>query len=146
MYPSISKRAISKRTRLRTVELTLLVCCLTVSNYGQQPRDTTESKRNTESEKIYEPGGDVKRPKLVHYVEPQFSSHSKEAFVEGTVRISVVVTRDGVPTNCRVVNGLNAEEDLTAIEALKQWRFQPGTKSGQPVSVRVIVEIDFHLL
>jgi TonB family protein len=88
----------------------------------------------------------VKRPKLIHYVEPEFSAKSKEAFVEGTVKISVVVTPEGVPSNYRVLSGLNAAEDRTAVEALKQWRFQPGTKSGQPVNVRVTVEIDFHLL
>jgi periplasmic protein TonB len=97
-------------------------------------------------EKVYEPGGDVKPPKLVHYVEPAFSPKSKEAYVEGTVRISTVVTTAGVATNCRVVSGLNAEEDRTAVDALKQWKFQPGTKSGQAVNVRVTVEVSFHLL
>lgn len=97
-------------------------------------------------EPVYEPGGDVKPPKLVHYVEPAFSPSSKEAFVEGTVRISTVVTREGVATSLRVTSGLNAEEDRTAIEAVKQWKFQPGTKAGQPVNVRVNVEVVFHLL
>jgi TonB family protein len=46
----------------------------------------------------------------------------------------------------RVTNGVSAEEDRTAMEALKQWRFRPGTKNGQPVNVRVTVEVDFHLL
>ena len=95
---------------------------------------------------VYEPGGDVKPPKLVHYVEPAFSPSSKEAFVEGTVRISTVVTRDGDTTDLRVTRGLNAEEDRTAVEAVKQWKFQPGTKAGQPVKVRVNVEVTFHLL
>ncbi len=95
---------------------------------------------------VYQPGKDVKPPKLVHYVEPQFSPSSKEAFVEGTVKISTVVTREGIPTELKIISGLNAKEDETAVEALKQWRFQPGTKAGQPVKVRVTVEVDFHLL
>lgn len=95
---------------------------------------------------VYEPGGEVKAPKLVHYVEPEFSASSKEAFVEGTVKIATVVHVDGKPDQFKIVHGLNAEEDRTAIEALKQWRFSPGTKSGRPVNVRVTVEIDFHLL
>ena len=44
------------------------------------------------------------------------------------------------------MSGLNAEEDRTVIEAVKQRRFEPGTRNGLPVSVRVIVEINFHLL
>jgi TonB family protein len=100
----------------------------------------------TDQDAVYEPGGDVKPPKLVHYVEPAFSPSSKEAFVEGTVRITTVVTRDGDTTDLHVTRGLNAEEDRTAIEAVKQWKFQPGTKAGQPVKVRVNVEVTFHLL
>ena len=96
--------------------------------------------------KVYEPGGDVKAPKLIHYVEPDFSPNSKEAFVEGTVKISTVVTTDGIPTDLHVTSGLNTEEDRTAMEAVKQWRFEPGTKSGHPVNVRVTIEVSFHLL
>ena len=112
---------------------------------GQDSADTKSSKNSPEP-KVYEPGGDVKPPKLVHYVEPDFSPKAKEAFVEGTVKISTVVTTEGVATGLRVISGLNAEEDHSAANAVKQWKFQPGTKSGQPVNVRVTVEVSFHLL
>lgn len=95
---------------------------------------------------VFEPGGPVRAPKLIHYVEPEFSGASKEAFVEGTVKISTVVTTDGMPIKCEVVTGLNAEEDRTAVAALKQWRFKPGTRDGKPVNVHVTVEVAFHLL
>ena len=102
--------------------------------------------KDSSSDPVYQPGKDVKPPKLIHYVEPQFSPSSKEAFVEGTVKISTVVTQNGIPTDLKIISGLNSKEDETAIEALKQWRFQPGSKSGQPVKVRVTVEVEFHLL
>ena len=101
---------------------------------------------DSKDETVYEPGGDVKPPKLVHYVEPKFSPSSKEAFVEGTVKISTIVTRDGLATDLRVISGLNSEEDRNAVEAVKEWRFQPGTKRGEPVKVKVTVEVNFHLL
>jgi TonB family protein len=117
------------------------------------PGWSDDDKKNAKAESnsgnddpVYDPGGDVKPPKLVHYVEPAFSSSSKEAFVEGTVKISTVIATDGKPTEARVVKGLNTDEDRTATEAVMQWRFTPGTKSGKPVKVRVNVEVDFHLL
>jgi len=97
-------------------------------------------------EPVYQPGGDVKPPKLLHYVEPEFSPSSKEAYVEGTVKISTIVTTDGKATDCKVISGLSAEEDRTAMEALRQWTFQPGTKAGTAVKVKITVQIDFHLL
>jgi TonB family protein len=103
-------------------------------------------EKSDSADTVYEPGGDVKPPKLTHYVEPAFSSSSKEAFVEGTVKISTVVTTEGRPTDLHVVRGLNSEEDRTAMDAVTEWRFQPGTKNGRAVKVKVTVEVDFHLL
>jgi TonB family protein len=124
----------------------VLIFALRLYAGAQKEEHKQENKPDTSEEPVYDVGGDVKSPKLVHYVEPAFSPNSKEAFVEGTVKISTVVTKMGDVTNPRVVSGLNAEEDRTAIEALKQWKFQPGTRNGQPVNVRVTVEINFHLL
>ncbi len=111
----------------------------------------SESKEKKDAPKtppppVYTPGGDVKAPKLTHYVEPEFSPASKEAYVEGVVKISTVVTPEGLPTQLVVVTGLNAEEDKTAVKAAQQWRFDPGTKAGKPVHVKVTLEIEFHLL
>jgi TonB family protein len=35
--------------------------------------------------------------------------------------------------------------DEQAINALKQWKFEPGTLKGKPVAVRVRVEMEFNL-
>ena len=105
---------------------------------GEKPKEKDKT--------VYTPGGDVKAPKVVHYVEPQFSSSSKEAFVEGVVKLKTTVTPDGLPSDIEVTKGLNAEENQSAVEAVKQWRFQPGTKAGEPVHVRVSIEIAFNLM
>jgi TonB family protein len=111
---------------------------------NKNDKKATEKPKN--DEKIYVVGGDVKSPKLTHYVEPEFSSSSKEAFVDGVVKIETVVTTEGLPTNLKILSGLNSEEDKTAMDAVKQWRFRPGTKGDTPVNVKVTVEVDFHLL
>jgi outer membrane biosynthesis protein TonB len=40
--------------------------------------------------------------------------------------------------------GLGLEEK--AIEAITQWRFRPGTKDGQAVTVAATIEVNFRLL
>jgi len=109
-----------------------------------------ESKSNEKENKpaptVYTPGGDVKPPKVIHYVEPQFSASSKEAFVEGVVKLKTTVTPEGLPSDIEITKGLNTDKDRTAAEAVKQWRFQPGTKGGEAVHVRVSIEIAFHLM
>jgi TonB family protein len=132
-----------KRAWIATVALALVIstapCRADDDKQKQQVKDPVPQE-------VYEPGATVKAPKLIHYVEPEFSASSKEAFVEGVVKVSTIVTTEGTVSSCQVVRGLNAEEDKTAIKAVKLWRFQPGTKDGKPVNVRVTVEIEFHLM
>ena len=55
-----------------------------------------------------------------------------------------VITSGGVPTALRIVKGLAEEVDRAAIEAVKQWRFEPARKDRKPVAVRVTIEVVFH--
>lgn len=139
MYSNPGKRTLA----VLVTFLVIFIPAFSAVQAGAHDRDT---KSTSTEEAVYEPGGEVKPPKLVHYVEPAFSPKSKEAYVEGVVKISTVVTASGEPTKLQVLKGLNAEEDRTAMEAVQQWRFEPGTRNGHPVNVRVTVEIDFHLL
>jgi TonB family protein len=123
--------------RLFFSTLVLLAFCVVLT--AQQKTDTPK-----DSGEIYTVGGDVKPPKILHYVEPEPSE--QETYVEGTVKIAAVINLDGTPSDLHVVKGLNDSEDKLALEALKQWRFSPGTKDGRPVRVRINVEINFHLL
>jgi TonB family protein len=121
---------------------------LSVSALAEADDSASKDKKSikADADPVYEPGGDVTRPKLVHSVEPAFSTKSNEAFVEGTVTVSAVVTTHGVLTGMQVLKGLNAAQDRSALDALKEWRFEPGTKGGKPVNVRVKIQVDFHLL
>jgi TonB family protein len=124
---------------------TLLLVLAGGAAFALQDSKSNE-KENKSAPTVYTPGGDVKPPKVIHYVEPQFSASSREAFVEGVVKLKTTVTPEGLPSDTQVTKGLNADEDRTAVEAVKQWRFQPGTKGGEAVHVRVGIEIAFHLM
>ena len=131
--------------KIRRIRSAFFCCLLLMSGPCLSAQQKTGDQKSADG-KVYEPGGDVRAPKLVHYVEPEFSSSSKEAFVNGTVKISTIVSGEGLPTDLHVEAGLNADEDKTAVEAVKQWRFKPGTKAGEPVRVKVMVEVNFHLM
>ncbi len=131
---------------LIALELFVTYNPLTARTAGVARPASSDQTVETRAEPVYDPGGDVKSPKLIHYVEPEFASSSEQAFVDGTVKVVTVVTDQGLPTDVHVVKGLNDREDKAAIQAVKQWRFRPGTKAGQSVNVRVTVQIAFHLL
>jgi protein TonB len=45
----------------------------------------------------------------------------------------------------RVERSASHDLDQRAIDAVKQWKFEPATKGGKPVPVHVDVEVSFHL-
>jgi TonB family protein len=94
---------------------------------------------------IYKPGDGVSLPRVVKDVKPKYSPEALRARIQGTVELDCVVEPDGMPREIRVTRSLDPDLDRRAIDALEQWRFRPGTKDGEPVRVRVVVELTFTL-
>jgi periplasmic protein TonB len=97
-------------------------------------------------EQIYDVGGDVKAPRVLHRVIPEFTEKSRDRHVEGSVILAAVVTSKGEPRQIRVQKGVEQDLDEQAVDALKQWQFAPGTKDNKPVATRVSIEIRFNVL
>jgi TonB family protein len=95
-----------------------------------------------EDEKIYTVGNGVTTPRVTHQVDPE---HPARGFrISGTVLIGLVITSKGEPKEVHVVRSLEKDVDDAAVEAVKQWHFDPATKDGKPVAVKMNVEIRFH--
>jgi TonB family protein len=101
---------------------------------------------STAAEEIYNVGGGVSAPRLIHKVEPEYTQEARDADYQGTVVLKLIITKEGVPDRIEVVQGLELGLTEKAIEALEQWRFQAAEKDGKPVNVRATVEINFRLL
>jgi TonB family protein len=84
-------------------------------------------------------------PRLIHNTNPEFSDEARRKKIEGVVTLSLVVDTNGQPTDVQVVTPLGYGLDEKAVEAVKQWTFQPATKYGNPVAMKINVQVDFHL-
>jgi periplasmic protein TonB len=93
----------------------------------------------------YHVGGGVMAPKIVYRVEPEFSDEARKNKWQGVVVLRVIIGTDGRPHEVKVQRSLGMGLDEKAIEAVRQWRFEPGTKNGQPVPVEVSMEVSFRL-
>jgi TonB family protein len=67
----------------------------------------------------------------------KYTDEAKQAGIEGTVVLGLVVSADGRATEIHVVSGLDHGLTAAAIAALKACRFSPGQKNGVPVPVRI---------
>ena len=88
-------------------------------------------------------------PVLIREVKPNYTGDAMRAKLQGIVEMEAVVLADGTidPNRIKITRSLDSTFglDQQAIIAVKQWRFRPGLYKGQPVPVRVNVELTFTL-
>jgi TonB family protein len=88
----------------------------------------------------------VSAPRLIQKTEPRYSDEALKAKLVGTVVLKCVVEADGKPRNFQVLHSLGMGLDENAIDAASGWRFDPGTKGGQPVNTAATIQVNFRLL
>ncbi|HMD71064.1 MAG TPA: energy transducer TonB [Bryobacteraceae bacterium] len=91
-------------------------------------------------------GAGITPPVLIYKKEPEYSPEARKAKYQGTVRLDVEVDASGQVANVKLVRSLGLGLDEKAIEAVRQWKFNPGMKDGKPVAVQTEVEVNFRLL
>src|SRR5215472_14752028 len=79
-------------------------------------------------------GGDVQRSKLIHKVEPTYPEEAIAAHAQGSVLLHIVIGIDGSMKEITVVKG-NSPFVKAALDAVRQWRYQPTLLNDKPVEV-----------
>ena len=95
---------------------------------------------------VFQIGDLVSAPRLIHHVEPSYTEAARKAKLDGTVVLYAVVDEQGMIRDIRVVRGPGMGLEEAALEAVRQWRFEPGRKEGKPVAVATTIEVTFHAL
>ena len=95
----------------------------------------------------YRPGSGVTMPTLLREIKPNYTADAMRAKIQGVVLLECVVLPDGTIGDARIIKSLDKVFGLDeeALKAAKQWRFQPGTRFGEPVPVLVTIELSFVL-
>jgi periplasmic protein TonB len=93
----------------------------------------------------YRPGSGVEPPRLLREVKAQYTDEARRRSISGDVILEIIVRRDGSVGDVKVLQGLGAGLDQRAIEAVRQWRFDPAKRKGAPVDVVVEVAVEFML-
>lgn len=99
----------------------------------------------TAAKNVYRVGGEVKAPKLIIHREPPYTDFARKAKIQGSVQLVLVVDAEGNVTEAKVVKALDPGLDESAVNTVRTWKFQPATRGGKPVPVKVTVEVNFKL-
>ncbi len=90
------------------------------------------------------PGPGDTPPRAIKHVEPEYTNAARDQFVQGTVLFQLVVDTTGMPRDIQLLSPLGFGLDENAQAAIEKWRFRPGRRNGQPVSMIVTVEVNFR--
>jgi TonB family protein len=86
-----------------------------------------------------------KDPEIVHEVKPKYTPEAMQEIVQGIVAMEAVVFVDGSVGPVRVTRNLHPDLDVSAVAAVKAWRFRPATLNGSALPSVVEVEMHFTL-
>ncbi len=96
---------------------------------------------------VYREGNGVTSPRLIREFKPGYTSEAMRARIQGVVTMEAVVLPDGSVGTVQITKSLDSTFglDKEAIKTVKQWRFEPGRRLGQPVPVLILIEMSFTL-
>ena len=89
-------------------------------------------------------GGNVQAAGLINRVQPVYPEEASKEKISGTVKLHVVIAKDGKIQQIQVVSG-HPLLVQAAIDAVRQWQYQPTLLNGQPVEVDTQVDVVFSL-
>ena len=89
--------------------------------------------------------GETKPPELIKKVDPVYPELAKRARVEGVVILNVRTDEDGRVDQVNVANSKDPLLMRAAIEAVKQWRYEPFYMRGKRYPILFTVTIRFQM-
>lgn len=92
----------------------------------------------------YKAGGLVKMARLLRRVEPLYPAIARQARISGTVELTGIIGTDGRIRELQVVTG-HPLLVKAALDAVREWVYEPTSLNGTPVEVIAPITVNFRL-
>jgi protein TonB len=89
-------------------------------------------------------GGNVQQANLIRKITPIYPPLAKQARIQGTVRFTAIIGKDGSIQNLQLVSG-HPLLVPAAQDAVRQWLYRPTLLNGEPVEVITQIDVNFTL-
>ncbi len=89
-------------------------------------------------------GGNVTAARVLNRVNPVYPPLARQTRISGTVRLHAIIAKDGTVQQLEVMSG-HPLLVQAALDAVRQWRYQPTLLNGEPVEVDTTVDVIFSL-
>jgi protein TonB len=101
-------------------------------------------KKEAPKQSIVNVGGRVQAAKLIRTPQPVYPQIARQARISGTVELAAIIGEDGHIQSLNVVSGHPLLRQA-ALDAVKQWVYQPTLLNEQPVKVNTTIDVIFTL-
>jgi TonB family protein len=116
----------------------------TVVVKGQKP--VTAAAPMTGTPQRIRVGGNVQATKLIKMARPEYPADLQQLGIQGAVVMRAVISTTGELLNLEAINAdVDPRLAKAALEAVRQWKYQPTLLNGQPVEVATTITVDFQL-
>jgi TonB family protein len=88
--------------------------------------------------------GEIKPPKLLKKIQPAYPEEARKKGIEGVVILEAKADEKGNVVDARILKSV-PELDQAAVDALKQWKYQPMIIKGKPMPILFTVTVKFAL-
>ena len=89
--------------------------------------------------------GDVRQPVKLKSPQPQYTEIARKARIQGVVILQTIIDKEGNITDVKILKGLPMGLADAAVDAVKQWKYEPATLNGKPVAVYFNLTVNFQL-
>jgi TonB family protein len=127
---------------LRAVFISLFLVGVAIAqNAAVPPANAVPTCRGNDGDRP----GCLTPPHAIYSPCPMYDDASRKAKIEGTVRVQIIVMRDGQIKDPKVISSLSEALDQRTVDAVSKWKFEPATKDGKPAATAIAVECTFKL-
>ncbi len=133
----LSGRRLRQRVTLRPIRR----CCLRARGGRRRgmERRCRCSRIPDKPPVMYRIGGEVSAPVVVYTVQPEMTEQAKAEKFAGHVVVSLIVDAQGIPEDVHVIRSAGMGLDEEAVKVVKQYKFKPAMRQGQPVAVALTI-------
>ncbi len=89
-------------------------------------------------------GGNVQAARIINRIQPIYPPLARQTRISGTVRLHAIIGKDGTIQQLEVLSGHPLLQQA-ALDAVRQWRYQPTLLNGEPVEVDTTIDVIFSL-
>jgi TonB family protein len=125
--------------------LALAACCLLGCQSDQPLQVINPVSNDVHFTGAYFTLEQVDQPATVlEQTPPDYPSVARRARLDGKILVALIVNVKGRPEQVQLVEGTNPIFTEAALSAVRDWRFKPALKNGQPVPFQMTLPIEFR--